>query len=65
MEESEVEYHNTQVIGFCWPKQLLEFLNQRKVMAVMGAAKDRKELESIIYFNEKKKKLEKRLKANN
>ena len=31
----------------------------------MGAAKDRRELESIVYFNDKKRKLEKRLKANN
>ena len=65
MEQSEVEYHNIQVVGFCWPTQLLEFLSQRKVMAVMGAAKDRRELESVLYFNEKQKTLEKRLKANN
>ena len=27
MEEGEVEHHNVKVIGFCWPKEMLEFLN--------------------------------------
>lgn len=65
MEDSEVEYHNEKVIGFCWPEQLLEFLNERKAMSVMGAAKDRRELEQIIYFNEKQRRMEQQLKANN
>ena len=27
MEEGEVEHHNVKVIGFCWPKEMLEFLS--------------------------------------
>ena len=64
MEEGEVEHHNVQVIGFCWPKEMLEFLSQRRVMAIMGAAKDRRELENHIYFTEKRIKMEEKLKAN-
>ena len=33
-------------------------------MAIMGAAKDRRELENHIYFTEKRIKMQERLKAN-
>ena len=64
MEDSEVEYHNEKVIGFCWPEELLKFLDEKKSMSVMGAAKDRRELEQILYFKEKERRLEMRVKAN-
>ena len=64
MEEGEVEHNNVKVIGFCWPKEMLDFLNQRRVLAIMGAAKDRRELENHIYFEEKRRKMEEKLKAN-
>ena len=27
MEEGEGEHNNVKVVGFCWPKEMLEFLN--------------------------------------